>query len=348
MRKGSTASSTICRSGRRDILVLAPNWLGDAVMATPFLQSLRIAYPAAFIDVVCREYISEIFKRNSSVDRLHAYDGGKGLRALNAAVARNRPGNGWHMCFVLPPSFKAALAALLSGSKKRIGYGGELRGPLLSDRLPSAMYRIGHLSEAYVRLIGLSGVEGTIETPRPVVVPPYDWERIVADMGIDGEYMVIAPGATYGSAKVWPGKNYSSLAAEIAGITGWRLVLVGSEAERDRASDVLESSGVEGVNLAGGCDISGLAAVLRGASLVIGNDSGPVHIASAMGRATVTLFGSTSPAWTAPRGSSVRIVSSDMDCAPCFERECPKGHAECLEAIGVGEVLEAALEISGR
>lgn len=346
MKRGFTANSTACRSGREFYLVIAPNWLGDAVMATPLLLTLREEFPDKSIHVVCRSYVSEIFRRSSPVDGLGVYEHRRGFRALVSAVRESRPDSGWDACFVLPVSFASALAARLSGAGRRYGYSGECRRFLLTDVLKESDHRSGHLTSAYHRLAERAAGRELREVPLPVVVPPYDWQEISARKGVGGFYAVYAPGAAYGPAKVWPAERFSALAGRLAGERGLRAVVVGSSGERAVAEEVLDSAGPGALDLAGCCTIEELLAVLRGASLVVGNDSGIVHISAAMARPTVALFGSTDPAWTAPRGVSVRTVSAGLDCAPCFERECPGGEpARCLAELDVDRVFDAAVDL---
>lgn len=345
MRKGHTENSTTCSSERRCIFVIAPNWLGDAVMATPFLFVLRSFFPEAFVHVLCRAYIAEVYRRCSAVDVLFDFERAGGFRARFSAMRGNRPRWGWDWCFVLPVSFSSALLAFLSGAGRRIGYGGELRDVLLTDVLPRSGYQARHLSEVYVSLAERSAGTNAGGVPLPVVVPPYEWQQVLARKGLDHGYIVLAPGAAYGSAKIWPADRFAALAALVSKETGWPVIVVGTADERSNAAAVLGSSGVRGSNMAGECSTGELLSVLRGASLVIGNDSGPVHLSSAMGRPTVTLFGSTDPGWTAPRGEAVRIVTGEVDCSPCFERECPTGEPRCLLNIAVNDVYESAIQL---
>ncbi|UCF05964.1 MAG: lipopolysaccharide heptosyltransferase II [bacterium] len=345
MRKEPTASSTTCRSTCRELLVVSPNWIGDAVMATPFLLTLRRCNPDAVISVLCGDYVSEIFRRSSAVDRLVGVDRRRGLREVYAALRRNRPDDGWEICFILPRSFASALHGWLSGARRRIGYGGEMRSLLLTETLPGAGYRAEHLSTVFLRLLERADGQDSGEVPLPVVVPPYEWDGILTRLKLEGEYCVLAPGATYGSAKMWPVACFADLAARLARRSRWRIVLVGTAGERACAGQVIERAGVDGVNMAGRLTMAELLSVVRGARLVVGNDSGPVHLAAAMARPTVAIFGSTSPDWTAPRGDAVRVVSHRIQCSPCFKQECPDGDPRCLVEIGVDEVFDAAVAL---
>jgi heptosyltransferase-2 len=324
-------------------MVLAPSWLGDAVMATPFLGALRGRLPSAAIVVVCREYVAEVFRRSPAAVEIVSY-GDRSLRSRIAA-ARSAGGGGLDACFVLPPSFSAALVSLCAGARRRIGYAGNGRRMLLTDAPDGRGYRSGHLSEAYVRL--LERYTGVPEpaVPPPVVTPPETWSRTARDLAGPEAYLVLAPGATYGSAKVWPHARYAALAEMLLDRFGGTAVIVGTTDERGGAAVLAETIGARARSLAGALSPAALFAVLRGARITIGNDSGPVHVSAALGTPTVAVFGPTSVEWTAPRGPAVRIVQEAVSCAPCFKRECPFGSPACLERIDAERVFEAAASL---
>jgi heptosyltransferase-2 len=343
VRKGSTGSSTTCRSEREELLVLAPNWLGDAVMATPFLIALRERFPAAAITLLSRDYSAELYRRNRAIDCLAEYHGG--VRARIAAIKKTRPGRGFDACFVLPPSFSAAFASVFSKAERRIGYGDRWRRVFLTDALPAGLFRAGHLSTAYIRL--LERFTGCTEQvlPLPTIRPDEAWAQSAEAIVGHGAYFVLAPGATYGAGKAWPGDRYAALARILVNRTGWMAVVVGNEEEHGVTRAIIDGLGAQGKNIAGRLSLADLISVLRGARLAVGNDSGPAHIAAALGVPTVAVFGPTSAEWTSPRGVSVRIVKGEFDCAPCFRRECPRGAPECLVGVEVERVFEAAASI---
>ena len=326
--------------------MLAPNWLGDAVMATPFLSALRNLFPERGIYLLCRRYVSPIYRHCSAVDHLVDYERDTGLRGALRALGSGVPREMREICFVMPVSFRSALVSFLAGAKSRIGYGGDLRGMLLTDALPAGAYRSRHLVDGYLALLEKVSEGWKGKSPAPVVVPSYEWEKDLESFGIREGYVVLSPGAEYGGAKVWPADRYGRVAAVISRRTGRRVVVVGSKGEAAVGDEILGGTGA-GRNLAGRCSVDELLSVLRGASLVIGNDSGPAHIAAAMGRPTVAIFGSTSPSWTAPRGRMVEIVNAGTECSPCFERECPDGEPRCMTEIEPEFVFEKACRLLG-
>ena len=344
MRKGSTGSSTACRSGRKKLLVLAPNWIGDVVMATPFLALLRKYNPDDFITVLCRDYVSELLRRSAFIDDLITYRRDGGVTKAILALRARRPDQGWDASFLLPVSFSSALVAYLGGTTRRIGYRGNGRDWLLTDPITPQDHRKIHLSSEYAALAGQYSGAGEEVLPAPCVIPPYDWKRRLESFGLGGSYAVFAAGAAYGPAKVWPAERFAKLAARLKSEEGLRTVTVGS-AKEEKYLDNITGTDEDALNLAGRSCIGDLMSILRGAAIVVGNDSGPVHVSAAMGVPTVSIFGSTSPVWTAPAGLRARTVASGADCSPCFRKECPEGDTRCLRDITVDEVFDAAVEI---
>jgi heptosyltransferase-2 len=312
-------------------------------MATPFLAALRGRRPDAVIVLVCRDYVAEVFQRNQAIDSIVGYRG-RNLRARIAAV-RGAGAPGFDACFVLPPSFSSALVSRAAGARRRLGYGGEGRRLLLTDTLPGAGYRDGHLSSAYVRLLERYTGQPEPGVPLPEIVPPASWRETARELAGEDRYFIIAPGATYGSAKVWPHERYAALAKRIIDRADSIAVVIGTQEEREGAAALAERIGSRARNRAGALSLKGLIAVLRGATVTIGNDSGPVHVSAALGVPTVALFGPTSAAWTAPRGPAVRTVLGDIPCAPCFKRECPFGPPRCLARIEVDSVYEIVRDL---
>jgi heptosyltransferase-2 len=323
--------------------VLAPNWIGDVVMATPFLSILRKQNPDDFITILCRSYVSELLGRSSYHDTMIGYSRKSGVKGAILALRGQRPDRGWDAAFILPRSFSSALAAFMGGSRRRIGYRSAGRGWLLTDPLPADLHRKIHLSEEYAGLAAMYSGEPTDGIPEPCVVPPYDWKERIAKLGLEERYAVFATGARYGPAKIWPAERYTELALRLRDERGLLPVMAGSPYEHASIEKITSKTG--GLNLAGKSSLGDLMSVMRGAEIVVGNDSGPVHVAAAMGLPTVAIFGSTSPRWTAPRGRYARVLTSGAQCAPCFKKECPEGDTHCLADIGAEEVFEAAVDI---
>jgi heptosyltransferase-2 len=347
MKKEFIEDSIVHSPESKKILVFAPNWLGDAVMSLPFFLVLRITFPAAFIGVVCRDYVSEIYLRKKEIDRILVYKK-SGLRNKIALIRKLRTSGPWDICFLLPPSFSSAFAVFLAGVKRRIGYGTDFRSILLTDEFKGALYKKGHLSNGYIKLINFVSEKKMEFEFLPSVIPPENWRDIIKTKGIKGKYAVFSAGASYGPAKLWPAENYLELAKFLYRDKGLYVVVVGTGKEREYLNSIVCKENKQVINLAGKCNVKELVAILKGAEIVVGNDSGSVHISAALGVPTVSLFGSTSPFWTGPRGKSSKIIKSKIECSPCFKKECPKyNYAKCFDDITIKSVYKAVCEVMG-
>lgn len=242
------------------------------------------------------------------------------------------PGKDYRRLLLMTGSFRSALQGFLSRIPERIGYATDMRRILLTRPIRPPRSREHHHSLDYVRLAEAIGGSGNPCVPSPAVEtsrPPHT---------------ALFPGARYGGAKRWPG--FRELALRLTVETGLETVLYGSADEREYLMEL--ASGIQGCSAASGLDIPGLASAIRSSVLTVGNDSGGVHLAAAMGVPTVTIFGSTSPEWTAPSGGNGVYLTAGLECSPCYRRSCPRGEAECLRRISAGEVLNASLSLLKR
>lgn len=242
------------------------------------------------------------------------------------------PGKDYRRLLLMTGSFRSAALGFLSRIPNRIGYATDMRRILLTRPLRPPRSREHHHSLDYIRLAEAAGGTGTPHVPAPAVEPS------------TAPHAALFPGARYGGAKRWP--RFRELALRLTEETGLETVLYGSSEEREYLTEL--ASGVQGCSAASGLDIPGLASALSGSVLTIGNDSGGVHLAAALGIPTVTIFGSTSPEWTAPSGENGACLTAGLECSPCFRRSCPRGEAECLRRISTEEVLNESLALLKR
>lgn len=248
---------------------------------------------------------------------------------------------------VLPPSFSSALDAWRSGARVRIGFAGEWRSPLLTISRRRPARGALHLSEEYLALGESLGAVATPWRPLPVSeAARASAAALLRERGLqDSPVAVLGPGAIYGPAKRWDRERFAELGRRLSS-RGLAIAVCGTAAERDACDAVatrIAERGAErsrAVSLAGATPLQTLAGLCAKAAVAVCNDSGLAHLAAAVGTHTVVIFGSTSSAWTAPLGSSVRIVQHAPVCSPCFQRDCRIG-TPCLAAVGVDEV-EAA------
>jgi lipopolysaccharide heptosyltransferase II len=321
-------------------------------MARPLLHAVRAAHPAAEVRAVGPAALLSLLAAEGMFDAADAWPARRGSDDPRPArVAREKLGaalGAWRpdAALILPFSFSSAWFASSTRAAIRVGYAHELRSFLLTHALRRPPRGDRHLSREY---LALGEVIGIAEGPLPALAVP-DGARAAAEALIARvapgahEIVVMAPRSAYGPAREWPADRFAALAR--AWSEGGRRVLVcGTAAERETCADVARAAGRGAVSIAGETDLPTLAAVVQRAALAVCNDSGLAHLAGAVGTPTVTLYGSTSSAWTAALGPRVRIVQRPPVCSPCFRRTCRIGY-RCLTALSVDEVDQACHEVA--
>ena len=300
------------------VLVVAPNWIGDALMAQPLLARL-----GGTIDVLAPPWVAPVVRRMPEVAEVIEAPLRHGALQLGERwrLARELKRRGYDRAVVLPNSWKSALVPFLAGIPERVGYVGEMRYGLLNSLRKNTKTP---MPQHYARLGGATG-----EQPRPLRVSPHEIEEAKKRFGLEGDYVVFCPGAEYGPAKRWP------YFGELAAAVGTPVVLLGSK------NDEAAAQGIAGKNLVGKTSLDDALRLIAGASAVVSNDSGLMHVAAALGRPQVALFGSSSPEHTPPASAKSRVLWLRLECSPCFERECPLGHFRCMKEMGVDQVLSA-------
>ena len=311
------------------VLVRLPNWLGDALMARPFMGALRRAAPRARVTAWGPAPLLELLGTDGAFDETVPLPG-----------SPRGAGDAFELAYVLPPSFSSAWRARRAGARARVGFAGEGRSPLLTHALRRTARGERHLASEYLSLLGLESVPHAPPLPVPDVAAHAAAERLAA-AGLAGRpFAILAPGAAYGPAKRWPLERFSALAERLeAG--GLALLACGGAQDRAACDALADAKAGARLSTAGRTTLPEQAALCSAAELVVSNDSGLAHLAAAVGTPTLVLFGSTSSAWTAPLGPAVRIVQHAPVCSPCFQRTCRIGY-RCLTAIAVGEVAAAA------
>lgn len=316
-------------------MIVAPNWLGDAVMALPAIADVRRGRPDATLTVAARASIAPLFSLVPGINQVVV------LPARGAA-----PLSGHDIALLLPNSFHSAVRAARAGVPERWGYRTDWRGVLLTraiDRPPAGLHQV----DSYQRLVASLGFANGPSVPH-LTPPDTVRERArqsLVESGWNGRapLVAIAPGAAYGSAKRWPPAAFADLVAGLAhdGVTS---VIVGAAADRAAANEVERA--IDGrttpIGLVDRTDIPGLAGVLTHCRALVANDSGAMHLAAALGVNVAAVFGPTDDRLTSPRGSgsNTTILSNDTWCRPCGLRECPLDHA-CMRGVPAADVLGA-------
>ena len=325
------------------IVVIAPNWLGDAVMALPAIADLRRHYADAHLAIAARPPVSPLFTMVKGVDEL------VGLPGRWRGHAPELAAGAFDLAVLLPNSFATALVAKNAKIPERWGFATDFRGWLLTRALPRPRGTT-HQSEYYQALTTGLGIPAG--PAFAAVWPDADRARqILKNVGLDLDepFVVFAPGAAYGRAKQWLPERFAQLADLIITERGWIVLMVGSNADRSACADIASRLPATGtrinrlIDLSGKTDLPSLAGVLSLARAVVSNDSGAMHLAGAVGTKVVAIFGATNEKRTSPLNSGAdaprpAIVSHAVFCRPCMLRECPIDH-RCMSGISAARVF---------
>jgi len=330
------------------ILVVAPSWVGDAILCEPLIALVREPYEEPVIDVLAPAWCAPVYARMRGIGEVIESPLAHGRLDFGARrrLARTIAARGYSRAIVLPNSWKSALVPWLARIPRRTGYSGEFRYGLLNDvrRLdrkarPRLVDRFAALAANPRALVPLP--------PAPVLVPDVaNRSAAVRAMHLrhDRKVAVLCPGAEYGPAKRWPPTHFADLAARFLA-SGMQVWLVGSPNDKLAASSVLQAAGEPGRairDLTGRTDLGTAIDLLSLADVVVSNDSGQMHAAAAVGVPVVAVFGSSSPVYTPPLSPLAHIARIDIACSPCFKRECPLGHFKCMRELRPDAVYNLA------
>jgi heptosyltransferase-2 len=320
-------------------LVIGTNWLGDAVMSLPFLRAIRAAHPGDGLAVLAPRGPAAIYRAEGSADRV--IDRSGFLREA-ATLAAGGFGEAW----LLPNSFRAALYARASGAPRRIGYATDSRAWLLTHALPPPP-GTGHQLRDYDALLEAHGIP---PDPGPPRLSPGEAARAKAAAALDSaglgaaeRLVLLSPGSAKDATKRWPPERFAELGDLLARRRFSCAITVGPE-ERALGAAVSAAARAPLPVLGFDLDPVELAALQSRASLVVSNDSGPMHLAAAVGTPVIAFFGPTDPGRTSPTGAPARVLDRYVFCSPCFRSTCPYGH-ECMREITVEVAARAAEEL---
>lgn len=325
------AVQSAVRSGK--LLIVAPAWVGDMVMAHCLVQLLAATRPGVEIHLLAPPATAALGLRMAEVATVHTLEIGHGELGLGK---RNRAGValrsiGFVQAIVLPNSFKSAWVPFRARIPVRTGWHGEARYGVLNDRRRLDRTRWPLMIEQFMALGLPVGAPLPEPYPRPrLQIDASNRERLAETLGLRGDArpVILCPGAEFGPAKRWPAGHYAAVARAALG-AGRSVWLVGSPKDAPVCAEIAAAApGVR--DLAGRTRLPDAIDLLSLADVVVCNDSGLMHVAGAVGVRVVALFGSTSPAFTPPLGPDAEVVRLGLDCSPCFARECPYGHLRCL------------------
>ena len=341
----------------RRILVRATNWVGDAVMSVPALQALRERYPAARISILARSWVAGLYGSENFCDELIPYETPRGWRGLaeKHGIAARLHGR-FDCAILLQNAFEAAALVRWAGIPTRIGYARDGRAWLLSHPIPVPV--VGetprHQRFYYLELLKRARLIGEYDTSEPIrlrgaaVLAARGRERLQAAFG-SRRVIGVSPGAAYGGAKRWLPERFAEAAVQVARERDAGVAVFGAAAESDVCEAVRAkvcAAGEACASFAGATELSEFIEMAAACDLFLTNDSGPMHIASALGVPTVVVFGATDEEATGPTGVHSRVVREPVECSPCLLRECPIDH-RCMTRVSAERVARTALDLVG-
>jgi heptosyltransferase-2 len=333
------------------ILVRGTNWIGDAVMTIPALRELRRVFPSAHITLQTGVWARGIFADADFIDEILTTEkSGSKIRDVFAQAKIIKREN-YDLAVLFPNSFESALVAKLGKISRRFGYAKDGRAPLLTDAVPvpewknerhEVFYYLNLVAEIEKRIVGAETVlenemrfDLTVSDERKMRA-----RQILSENGVDSTKLIVAlgVGSTNSRAKRWQAESYAQLNDKLQNELNADVVLVGAKDELDVSEQVFASAEKKPTILTGKTDLAQAAAILSQVDLLVTNDTGPAHIAPAVGTKTIVIFGPTIPDTTRPFSDSAEIVRKPPACAPCMLRDCPIDH-RCMKSISPQEVF---------
>jgi len=349
------ANKEIDRTEIKRILVRMPNWVGDAVMALPALEAVRVIFPASSITLLAKPWVEPLFEDNPAVDRIITFrkDGGY-LAKLGETlrVIKNIRNDKFDLAILFQNAFEAAFLGCMGGARFRLGYNTDGRGFLLTHRVirNNDVLR-GHLVEYYLSILRAMGWEAKSCDPSLQLDRKYIQKagELLHSHGIGQEDYLLGlnPGAIFGNAKRWPPERFAMIGDMAVEKWGARVVIMGSQSEVEICNTLDLTMSHNALNLCGKTSLGEAIGVIGKCNFFLTNDSGLMHISAALGVPTLAIFGSTDYVATSPRGPKTKIVKHDIECAPCLKPECPTDH-RCMLSIEPEEVWEEMNNFRGR
>ncbi|ULJ61707.1 lipopolysaccharide heptosyltransferase II [Wielerella bovis] len=330
------------------ILIISPSWIGDCVMTQPMLRRLHELHPNCTIDVFAPKWSQAVYQRMPEVQHILDNPFGHGALQLRERwrVGGELGKRGYDQVIVLPGSIKSAIIAVATGIEQRTGYVGESRYLLLNDIRKLDKTALPLMVDRYTALAHENQAAFNGKSSQPhFTIQAADQAAALAkhDLQQDKPIVAFCTGAEYGSAKRWLPEHFATTAQYYAQ-QGYQIWLFGSQKDFEIAEQVNQLSGCLCVNLCGKTSLAEAIDLLACAELVVCNDSGLMHVAAAVGCKLVAVYGSSSPDHTPPLSDKAKIATLHLDCSPCFKRECPLGHTDCLRQLQPEKVIVLAEE----
>lgn len=333
----------------RKILVRAPNWIGDAVMCLPALEALKSLYPSAEIHLLAKQRVVPVFENNPAVSAFITVGGGHNGFFGALRLSKELREHDFDLAVLFQNAFGAALVAFLSGIRERVGYARDMRSGLLTKAVPAtAAIRKRHQVFYYLNIIEALGAKPQASPVPKIFITGAERKaarEFLEKQGLAGRPVFgAAPGAAFGPAKKWPVERFASVLKGLTDEHKGAALVFGGPDDREACAAV-KAAFPAAIDLSGKMTLRESMALVELAQVFITNDSGPMHLAAALGTPTVGIFGSTEDSLTGPVGPSVAVVREKTECSPCFKRECRFGHYDCLRKVEASVVLAKAREM---
>lgn len=331
----------------RRCLVVGPSWVGDMVMAQTLFKIIKQQSPDCVIDVLAPDWSRSLTARMPEVNLAIPMPVGHGkLNLLTRYRLAKSLRKQYDEAYVLPNSFKSALIPFWAKTPKRVGWRGEWRYGVLNDVRPLDKQRYPLMIERFIALAFPKKADLPQSLPHPKLqVNAENLKSAKQKFGLDTAHPVaiLCPGAEFGPSKRWPEQYYAEVANGLLQ-HGWQVWLFGSAKDAPVTAAIQAATKNGCTDLAGKTNLAEAIDLMSLADLVISNDSGLMHIAAAMNRRLIAIYGSTDPSFTPPLGDQVEIIQTDEPCSPCFKRTCPLSHHACMQGIKPNKVLYKAVQ----
>jgi heptosyltransferase-2 len=320
-------------------------------MAQSLFKVLVQKHPGVVIDVLAPGWSRPLLERMPEVTGAIDMPLGHGQLDLKGRwkLGRSLVERGYEQVILLPNSLKSALVPYWAKIPRRTGWVGEMRYGLVNDIRRLDKSRLTMTVQRFVALAYAADYDGIPEIPIPALrVDAAGAASAMDALGLErgrSPLLALCPGAEYGPAKRWPEHYYGELAGDTIE-QGWSVWLFGSEKDRQVCGEVNRVAGGRCVDLSGRTSLAQAVDLMSLADTVVSNDSGLMHVAAALDRPLVALYGSSDPGFTPPLNPRSRILSLGLDCSPCFKRECPEGHLKCLTELRVEQVARTVRELA--
>jgi heptosyltransferase-2 len=332
-----------------NILVRATNWVGDAVMSLPALRALREAFPTAKITILAKPWVADLYGREPFCDRLIPYTASTLRDKFEAGRALQS--EKFDCAILLQNAFEAAAVAFVARIPERVGYARDGRTALLTQAIavPKRGEIPGHERFYYLELLRRAGIIASMPENDAIRLEGAAEARtsgreLLRAAALGDAVIGVSPGAAYGTAKRWLPERFAAAATAVAKQGGATVAIFGSKDERELCDSVARAVGVPVKNFAGETSLGAFIEMAAACRVYLTNDSGAMHIASALGVPTVAIFGATDDVGTGPTGPLTRVVREPVECSPCLKRECPIDH-RCMTRVSAERVAGIALDL---